>query len=215
MPEGEYLVIATRNRGKVSEIQKILCIPGLKLLSVADFPGLPEVEEDGLTYTENAIKKARVVAEYSGYPSLADDSGLEVDCLDGRPGVMSARFAGVPCDDQANIRKLLALMKDIPPERRTARFRCVVAFTTPGGETITREGTCEGFITESPRGTRGFGYDPIFLVPHLGKTFGEIDEDVKNMVSHRARALGAIRFDICQALGYNIFAGNPGNNACR
>lgn len=205
MPGGEHLVIATRNWGKVSEIQKILCIPGLRLLSAADFPGLPEVEEDGTTYVENAIKKARTVADFSGCPSLADDSGLEVDCLDGRPGVMSARFAGEPCDDEANIEKLLELMKDVPSEERTARFRCVVAFVGPGGKVITGKGVCEGLITESPRGNHGFGYDPVFLVPELGKTFGELDEETKNKISHRARALSAIKFDICSALGYNNF----------
>ncbi|NPV80989.1 MAG: XTP/dITP diphosphatase [Firmicutes bacterium] len=204
------LVLATRNKGKADEIRVILNLPGLKLSLASDFPGAPEVEEKASTYAENAAAKARTLAAYSGHYSLADDSGLEVDLLGGQPGVFSARFSGVHRDDQENIRKLLRLLDGVPFHERTARFRCVVALAGPGGELVVKEGTCEGIITESPRGSSGFGYDPVFLVPEFGKTFAELGPGIKNKISHRARALNAIRFDIMAALGYNIHCMNSG-----
>lgn len=183
------LVLATHNRGKVRELRELLSGTGMEVVSLAAYPGVQEVKEDGTTFEENAIKKAREVAQAVGEIALADDSGLEVDYLDGAPGVYSARFAGEQHDDAANNRKLLQLMSGVPPEKRTARFRCVVAIATPGGKTETAEGTCEGLITTEPRGSGGFGYDPLFLVPAYSKTFAELDAAEKNLISHRGRAL--------------------------
>jgi XTP/dITP diphosphohydrolase len=155
---------------------------------------MPETVEDGETFQENAIKKAREAAQFTGILALADDSGLEVDCLDGLPGVHSARFAGEPKDDAANNAKLLTLMQDIPWEQRTARFRCVVALCTPQGKVFTSDGSCEGYILEYLKGKGGFGYDPLFYVPDLNQTFAEIDIEIKNKISHRGKALsGALK----------------------
>ncbi|MFQ6091996.1 MAG: XTP/dITP diphosphatase [bacterium] len=183
------LVVATRNRGKIREIKSILHDLGLQILSCLDFPELPQVVEDGESFRENAIKKAETVCKYALLPSLADDSGLEVDALGGRPGVLSSRFAGPECSDEKNMAKLLKLMRDVPQSRRQARFRCVVALALPGEAPQTVEGRCDGIISSEPRGRTGFGYDPIFVVPEYGKTFAELGEGVKNRISHRARAL--------------------------
>lgn len=161
----------------------------MELLSLKDFPGVPEAVEDGATFAENAVKKAVLVAEYTGAIALADDSGLEVDALEGRPGVLSARFAGRHGDDAANNRLLLQLLLGLPDERRTARFRCAIALATPEGEVLTADGSCEGVIAHEPRGSNGFGYDPLFFMPEYGKTMAELPSDVKNRVSHRARAM--------------------------
>ncbi|KJS18539.1 MAG: purine NTP phosphatase [Peptococcaceae bacterium BRH_c4b] len=182
------LVLATRNRGKVNELAELLSPLGVEVLSLDNFPGVPEVEEDGDTFKANALKKALTVSLHTGEIALADDSGLEVDYLGGAPGVHSARFAGVGRDDLENNEKLLRLMKNVPPEKRTARFRCVVALATPEGRTFTTEGACEGIIGNSPRGGEGFGYDPLFVVPEFGKTFAELDMETKNRISHRGRA---------------------------
>lgn len=186
------LVLATRNHGKIREMAEILAPLNIEVLSMDAFPDFPEVEEDGETFLENAVKKARVTAQATGEIALADDSGLEVDCLDGRPGVHSARFAGEPKDDRANNEKLLSLMVDVPPERRTARFRCAIAVATPGGEVHTTDGTCEGVIIGEPRGGGGFGYDPLFYLRQYGKTFAELDLATKNKISHRGRALAGV-----------------------
>ena len=183
------LALATRNRGKVREMAAILAPLKIEVLYLDNYPDFPEVEEDGMTFLENAVKKALVTARATGEIALADDSGLEVDCLDGPPGVHSARFAGEPKDDCANNEKLLALMVDVPPERRTARFRCAIAVATPGGEVHTAEGTCEGVIIGEARGSGGFGYDSLFYLPGYGKTFAELDPAIKNKISHRGRAL--------------------------
>ncbi len=183
------LVLATRNKGKVKELQELLSGAGVKVVSLADFPDVPEVVEDGDTFQANAVKKAREVAEAVGELTLSDDSGLEVDCLNGAPGVISARFAGAQHDDEANNRKLLELMFGVPWEKRTGRFRCVVAIAVPGGKTETVEGTCEGIITSEPRGTQGFGYDPLFFVPKYKRTFAELNATEKNLLSHRGKAL--------------------------
>ena len=182
------LVLATRNRGKVNELAELLSPLGVEVLSLDNFPGVPEVEEDGDTFKANALKKALTVSLHPGEIALADDSGLEVDYLGGAPGVHSARFAGVGRDDLENNEKLLRLMKNVPPEKRTARFRCVVALATPEGRTFTTEGACEGISGNSPRGGEGFGYDPLFVVPEFGKTFAELDMETKNRISHRGRA---------------------------
>ncbi len=184
------LVLATRNRGKVNELAELLSPLGVEVLSLDNFPGVPEVEEDGDTFKANALKKALTVSLHTGEIALADDSGLEVDYLGGAPGVHSARFAGAGRDDMENNEKLLRLMKNVPPEKRTARFKCVVALTTPGGRTYTTEGACEGIIGSAPRGDGGFGYDPLFVVPEFGRTFAELDMETKNRISHRGRAFG-------------------------
>lgn len=183
------LVLATRNPGKIRELSALLAPLGYEVASLTDYPGAPEVAEDGATFAENAVKKAVAVARYTGHLALADDSGLEVDYLGGAPGVLSARFAGEHGNDRANNEKLLGLLAGVPPEKRTARFRCVMAIATPAGEVWTAEGSCEGLIAEAPRGEGGFGYDPLFYVPELGKTFAELEPEVKNRLSHRARAL--------------------------
>jgi XTP/dITP diphosphohydrolase len=185
------LVFATRNRGKLRELHQLLAIDGLQILALDDLPGAPEVEEDGETFADNAAKKAREVARATGLPALADDSGLEVDALDGAPGVRSARYAGDDASDAERYRLLLRSLQGVPPGRRGARFRCVVAFADPATpeHVELREGACEGRIADAPRGDGGFGYDPVFLVPDLGRTFAEIPAEQKNQLSHRGQAM--------------------------
>lgn len=183
------LVLATRNQGKVRELQDMLKSTNFEVVSLAEYPELPEVEEDGDTFLANAVKKAREIAAATGELTMADDSGLEVDYLGGAPGVHSARFAGEHGNNRANNEKLLKLLEGVPWEKRTARFRCVVAVATPDGEVETAEGTCEGIITPELRGEEGFGYDPLFYFPIYEKTFAELDPDLKNSVSHRGKAL--------------------------
>lgn len=187
------LVIATGNRGKYSEIAALL--QGLDALLVPlDRVGLVEVPpESGESFQENARFKAEFVARAVGRLALADDSGLEVDALGGQPGVMSARFGGPGKTDADRNRLLLSKLEGIPPERRTARFRCVVAIADPNGLVSVVDGACEGRITLEPRGDYGFGYDPIFEVPSLGRTLAEIGSDVKNRLSHRAKAIAKAR----------------------
>ena len=188
------LVIATNNAGKVREIRdKFEGIPGLEILTPANFPDPPAVVEDGETFIDNAVKKARALAAHTGLTSLADDSGLVVDALGGRPGVHSARYGGEGADDNARNRMLLEEMRGIPREKRGARFVCAIAIVFPAGECRVAEGTCEGVITDAMRGHGGFGYDPIFLLPDLGRTMAELTLEEKNRISHRARALDAAR----------------------
>lgn len=172
------LTVATKNPGKLREIREILGSEA-RLLSLADFPDVGDIVEDGRTFEANAIKKALAVASQTGHVSLADDSGLEVDALDGAPGVYSARFAGEKATDEQNNRKLLRLLEDVPDAQRTARFRCVIAVGAPDGSVQTAEGTAEGRILHSPRGTGGFGYDPLFLVSGLRRTFAELPSEEK------------------------------------
>ncbi len=186
------LVIATQNPGKLEEIRQVLG-PDISMKSLADYPDLPDIVEDGDTFEANAILKARTVARYTGCPALADDSGLEVDALGGDPGVRSARFAGENATDAENNAKLLRRLGKTPKEKRTARFRCVIAVTTPDGAVRTAEGQCEGRILKAPRGDGGFGYDPLFLVPALSFTFAELPPGGKNRISHRGQALRAAR----------------------
>jgi XTP/dITP diphosphohydrolase len=181
------LVIATRNAHKLEEICQILDLSGLDICSSLDFPEIPDVEEDGETFEANALKKARTLAEATGCWALADDSGLEVDALDGQPGVYSARFAGEPVDYDANNRLLLQKMEG--REDRAARFRCVMALVDPAGRSATLEGRCEGMITEAARGHEGFGYDPVFVPEGFEQTFAEMSGEQKNRLSHRGRAL--------------------------
>jgi XTP/dITP diphosphohydrolase len=184
------LVVATGNAGKLVEIRKMLG-DEIQLKSLSDFPDIPEIIEDGMTFEANAIKKAVTAARATGIVSLGDDSGLEVDALDGAPGVYSARFAGEGSTDAENNAKLLGLLTDVPHEKRTARFRCVLAIARPDGTVQTAEGQCGGFILSAPRGEEGFGYDPLFLVPELDATFAQLPVSRKNKISHRGNALRA------------------------
>lgn len=186
------LVLATKNKGKVREMSEILAAQDIEIVSLADFPDIKEIEENGETFRENAIIKASEVCMQTGLTTLADDSGLEVDYLGGLPGVYSARFAGEDKDDGANNKKLLELLNGVPMEQRTARFKCVIAVATTEGFVYIAEGACEGFIAEEQRGEGGFGYDPLFYLPEYGKTFAEIDPETKNKISHRARALAGV-----------------------
>ncbi len=183
------IILATHNEGKVRELQQLLSGIGFQVVSMANFPDIPEVVEDGDTFEANAAKKAREVAVALGKTTLADDSGLLVDYLGGAPGVHSARFAGPDHDDAANNRKLLQLLSGVPLQQRTARFCCAVAIVTPDEQVATTQGTCEGIIIDEFRGENGFGYDPLFFVPQYGKTFAELDSATKNTISHRGRAL--------------------------
>ena len=181
------LVIATRNAHKLEEIQAIFDFKGLEVLSAFDFPEIPDVVEDGETLEANAIKKAVEIATATGCWTLADDSGLEVEALDGAPGVYSARYAGEACSYPANNEKLLRELADA--EDRSAQFRTVIALSDPEGTVRTVEGVCPGMIIEELRGSNGFGYDPLFLPDGYNETFAELSSNVKNSISHRARAL--------------------------
>jgi XTP/dITP diphosphohydrolase len=187
------LVVATGNRHKVEEIRAMLADLPVTVRSLAEFPGAPDVVEDGATYRENALKKARSAAQFTGKPALADDTGLEVDALGGQPGLYAARFAGEGCTFQDNVRKLLHLLEGVPSGQRGARFVCVIALVEPGGREQVVEGELRGLITESQAGGGGFGYDPVFYVPEAGKTLAELTAEEKNRVSHRRRALDRAR----------------------
>lgn len=188
------LVLATRNEGKVREIGEILNDQnGIELLSLRNYPDAPDVVEDGRTYEENATKKAFTLAEYTGHLTIADDSGLAVDALDGAPGVHSARYAGENASDQDRIAKLLNALHHVPDDRRSARFICAVAIAEPLDQVQVVRGVCEGRIIRTPRGTAGFGYDPIFVPMGYDKTFAELGDEIKNQISHRAKALDEAR----------------------
>ena len=184
------LVLATRNLGKVRELSDMLSQQcSIEVLSMRDFPEAPDVVEDGETYQDNAKKKAVDIASYSGILALADDSGLEVDALGGVPGVHSARYAGSDASDADRIAKLLAAIRDVPDNERTARFQCAVAVAEPNGPADVVMGVCDGKIIREPRGSQGFGYDPVFVPHGFDQTFAELGEKVKNHISHRAKAL--------------------------
>ena len=188
------LVLATHNRGKVRELEAMLQEAGLpiRVRTLDEVGGIQMPAETGSTFLENARLKAEAVARQTGLPALADDSGLCVDALGGRPGVYSARFAGPEATDAANNARLLAELEGVPAPRRTARFRAVVVLAMPDGRWTWAEGEAPGRILEAPRGTGGFGYDPLFLSDDLGVTFAEAGPEAKNRVSHRARALRAL-----------------------
>lgn len=183
------LLVATGNAGKLKEIRRLLEGSGIEVKGMDAFPTLPEVEEDGETFEQNARKKASVIAEETGCLTLADDSGLTVEALDGRPGVHSARYAGEGASDADNNRKLLKELAPVPVEKRQAAFCCTMALYRPGGDCHFFSGRLEGMITEAPRGEGGFGYDPLFLVREYGKTLAELPMEVKNRISHRGQAL--------------------------
>jgi XTP/dITP diphosphohydrolase len=183
------MVLASRNGGKIREIEALLKGAGITLLTLNDYPSLPETVEDGASFLENALKKARAVAQATGETALADDSGLEVDALGGAPGIHSARYAGEPAHDGRNIAKLLQALGAVPAPRRQARFRCVLVLCRPDGQYEAFEGLWPGEIAEKPSGHGGFGYDPVFYLRDLGMTVAELAPEVKNRLSHRARAL--------------------------
>jgi XTP/dITP diphosphohydrolase len=189
------VVLATRNRGKLVEIVRLLgeSIARARLVTIDELAPTARLDEDGDTFEANALQKARQAAAATGLPAIADDSGLEVDALGGAPGVYSARYAGEPSDDARNNEKLLDALKGVPGAKRSARFRCVAAYVDPArGIELVRSGACEGEVLTAPRGTLGFGYDPLFLVPRLDKTMAELPIDEKNQLSHRAAAFRSL-----------------------
>lgn len=199
MTLSRVILVATTNPGKIRELRAMLDFD-VDFKSLADFPGAREVVEDGATFAENARKKALGYAQATGLWTLADDSGLVVDALGGAPGVNSARFSGDKpkgvdrkVHDRRNWEKLLSLMRDIPAEKRTARFMCCLCLAKPGEVLIETQGSVEGVITTEPAGEGGFGYDPVFFVPPLGKTVAQIGDDEKNAVSHRGNAMRRLK----------------------
>ncbi len=189
----EAILIATTNAGKLHEIRHGLAGLPVRWRSLGDFPGMEAPIEDGATFEENAAKKASYYARRTGIWALADDSGLEVEALGGEPGVWSARYAGPGARDAANNQKLIRALAAVPSDQRQARFRCVMALASPTGIATTTTGTVEGLILDEPRGRNGFGYDPHFFVPGLGKTLAELASSAKNEISHRGKALRILR----------------------
>lgn len=187
------LVLATRNPHKGEELSALLGDLGIRIRTLADFPHAPEVEEDGATCEANAVKKATEIARAIGLPAVADDTGLEVDALGGRPGVYAARYAGERATYADNCRKLLDELAGVPGNKRTARFLTVAALALPGGDVHVAHGHLDGLITQQPVGSQGFGYDPVFFVPALGKTLAELTPVEKNHISHRANAFRKMR----------------------
>lgn len=182
------LVLATRNRHKKQELVALLQDLNIAILSLDDFSDAPEVVEDGETCEANAMKKAVEIARYTGLPAVADDTGLEVDALGGRPGAFAARYAGEHASYEDNCRKLLQELRAVPSEKRGARFVTVAAIALPTGKTLSVKGVLEGSIAEEAVGSHGFGYDPVFLVPEYHQTLAQLPPEVKNRISHRARA---------------------------
>jgi XTP/dITP diphosphohydrolase len=187
------LVIATRNKGKVREIRRCLKGSEIKAIALSNFPEAPEVVEDGASFAENALKKARFYSKRLGKLTLADDSGLEVDLLNGRPGIHSARYAGERASNRENNRKLLHQLEGIPISKRGARFRCVIALVSQEGREAIIEGSCRGKIGFKEVGNKGFGYDPLFILPQFGKTMAQLSLEEKNRISHRGKALKKLK----------------------
>lgn len=186
------IVLATRNKHKIQEIKTILGDLPFEILTLNDFPDVPVLREDGATFQDNSLQKAQAVYQHTELPALADDSGLEVFFLNGRPGVLSARYAGDGASDEQNNEKLLGQMRGVAPRRRHAQFRAVLTLLDEKGVDVT-EGICPGRLAESGRGTNGFGYDPIFIPSGFSRTYAELTAEEKNQISHRARALAAMR----------------------
>lgn len=182
-------IAATKNKGKIKEIKEILVDFPYDVISMGDAGINIDIDENGSSFEENALIKAREVSRLTGEITMADDSGLVVDYLNGAPGIYSSRFAGVGATDEDNNRKLLKLLTGVPHEKRTARFVCAVAVVFPDGRYFTVRGTCEGYIGEKPEGSNGFGYDPLFYVPEYGMTVAQMDSGLKNEISHRGKAL--------------------------
>jgi XTP/dITP diphosphohydrolase len=206
-PAGETsparIILATRNPGKLAELRRILAAAGVSaaVTDLGDAPGAPEVAETGRTFGENALLKARAVTAFTGLPAVADDSGLCVDALNGMPGVLSARWSGRHGDDEANLRLVLGQIADVPPGERGAHFTCVAALVLPSGTERLTEGTVYGQLTGSPRGSNGFGYDPIFVPDSFALTTAQIIPDEKDKISHRGQALRALAPVIAELLG--------------
>lgn len=183
------LVVATRNLKKLKEIKELLAGLNLKFYSLRDFPGAPYIKEDGSTYRENAVKKAVKIAKFTQKLTLGEDSGIEIDALAGKPGVYSSRFSGKDKNDLKNNLKVLSLLKDIPLNKRTARYYSSVAIADKSGLAGVAEGSCRGLIGFKLEGNFGFGYDPLFIIPEYKKTFGVLGEKIKHKISHRAKAI--------------------------
>jgi XTP/dITP diphosphohydrolase len=197
------LVLATANSQKLVELNRILAAGhvDVQLAGLAEFPGAPEVPETGATFAENALLKARAIADFTGLPAVADDSGLCVDALNGMPGVLSARWSGGHGDDAANLRLLLGQLADVPGDRRGAHFTCAAALVLPGGPEQVTEGIMHGTLAREPRGRNGFGYDPIFVADGEFVTNGELSADAKDAISHRGKALRALAPVIAALVG--------------
>jgi len=187
------VIVATWNKGKIREIQEVLKGLGLRIYALSDIPNVPEIEEDGKSFAENALKKARFYSKHFGKLTIADDSGLEVDSLKGQPGVHSARYAGEGASSREKNQKLLREMKDVPISKRGARFKCIIAVVSPDGREAIAQGECKGRIGFKEKGKKGFGYDPLFILPKYGKTMAELSLEAKNKISHRGKALRKIR----------------------
>ncbi len=187
------IVFASGNEGKVKEIKEMLADMGIELVSLKDYRGTPEIVEDGKTFLENALKKAKIISEFTGETVLADDSGLQVDALGGEPGIYSARYAGEEATDDENINLLLARLKDISPEKRKASFCCALVLYGKNGTYDCFESKWAGMIIDERRGNNGFGYDPVFFVPELNKTAAELPPEIKNRVSHRGQAFAKLK----------------------
>lgn len=187
------ILIGTTNEGKVNDFKQLLENEQIQVLSLRDLDNAIDVEETGTTFAENAILKAETLSRYYNQIVIADDSGLEIEALNGKPGVYSARYAGEHKSDEDNINKVLSEMEGIPFHNRKAAFVCVLALAVPGQETKIFEGKCEGYITEKPKGNNGFGYDPIFYVPEKEKTMAELSLEEKNELSHRKRAIDKLK----------------------
>lgn len=187
---GETIVLASNNAGKVREINQLLASEQIKVVAQKEF-NIPDAVEDGLSFVENAIKKARHASSLSGLPAIADDSGIEVDALNGAPGIYSARFAGANASDQENLQKLLQRLQDVPEDKRTARFQCLLVYMRHAEDPtpLICQGTWEGIILQAPRGENGFGYDPVFYVPTHHCSSAELPAEIKNSLSHRGQAL--------------------------
>ncbi len=196
------IVVATRNRHKLDEIAALWRGLPFELVTIDDLAPGAVLNEDEATFADNALAKARQAHAATGMAALADDSGLEVDALGGAPGVWSARYAGLPCDDRRNNDKLLSALHGVPPARRGGRYRCAAAFIDPSaGTEVVRMGACEGLILQTPRGHGGFGYDPLFWIESLGRTMAEISRDEKNRLSHRAAAFTALAAAVTRNTG--------------
>lgn len=190
------IIIATKNLGKVADFETLFKKRGINVKSLLDYPNIPDIDETGKTFVENAILKAESIATYLNKPVIADDSGLAIDVLNGRPGIYSARYAGQDKNDQANIQKVLAELTGVPHTDRTARFHCALAVAAPNRTTHVFEGTCDGIIAESQIGDSGFGYDPIFFLPEKNMTMAQLSKEEKNEISHRSEALQKLEQDI-------------------
>jgi XTP/dITP diphosphohydrolase len=196
------VVIASRNEHKIDEMRRILNEAGLSLdfVGIQEFPDLPDVDETGETFAENALLKAREICAFTGLPAIADDSGLCVDALGGMPGIFSARWSGTHGNDLANLQLLLAQISHVASDRRTASFRCAAAIVTPGGAEKVVEGVMAGRLIDTPRGANGFGYDPIFIADGYSITTAEMDSASKDAISHRGRAIAALAPTLSQLL---------------